>query len=101
MAKKRSGRKGSRKIPIAMTLGFATAVLGGGGGAVPVLDYIRSGNINDALNQLSKNITGYDPGNGTWSFNNMNLAPLLIGSLVSIGLGRFVNRRLNLPYVKL
>ena len=102
MAKKKRSGKRSTKIPIGLTLGFGAAVLGGGGkGEVSTLDHLMKGNYQGAFNQTCKNMVGWDPGDGSFDVGRIAFVPIVVGLIISLGLGKLVNRRLRLPYIKL
>jgi len=97
MAKKKKSRKRpQRKIPLGITMGFSAMVLGKG-----TLTSLRQGNFNNAFNQASKNIIGFDPGDGSFNWARIQWQPMVAGLVISMVLGRLVNRRLNIPYIKL
>jgi hypothetical protein len=101
-SKRKIRRRIKRKIPLGVTLGFGSALLGGGGlGETAVIQYALQGNVKDALFQMCKNIIGVDPADGSFSWQRIAWQPMVAGIAVSSGLGRFMNRRLNLPYIKL
>lgn len=102
MSKKKDHRRYSKKIPVGLALGFGAAVLGGGGkGETPTITHLMSGHLDDGLNQTCKNLIGWDFKDGSFDLGRIAIVPIIVGLGISMILGRFVNRRLSLPYVKL
>lgn len=88
------------KLPLATLAGLAAGM------AEPVKS-VMAGNVERALNQISRNYTGYNPWNQQWDYRYMKrgLLPLVIGVLISKFVGGAplnVNRRLaGIPFIKL
>ena len=103
----RSVRKTARqfKIPMALTAGIALTSLGKGPGAPggqSTIEHLQRGEYKEALYRFGANWTGYDMGQGKWSFDFLNIWPTLIGAGISYGASKLgLNRRLRLPLVKI
>lgn len=96
--KKKSRRRYAKKIPIALTVGFVGTALGGKESNNTVIDHAMRGDYKGVLGRLCLNFTGYDPMNPSlgWRPHLLNLEPLVVGGLVSIGASKFgINRRLS------
>lgn len=92
--RKKSYRHFVKKIPLAMTAGFAGTILGGQGGFT-VLDHITSGQYKEAIARLIVNFTGYNMITKNFNIAETNYMPLIVGagaSMVASKLG--INRRL-------
>lgn len=92
--RKKSYRHFVKKIPMAMTAGFAGTVLGGQGGHT-VLEHITSGQYKEAIARFVVNFTGYNMITQKFDLGETNYMPLIVGagaSLVASKLG--INRRL-------
>lgn len=101
--KKHSYRHAARKIPLGATLGVFGTILGRPRKfGRSTIDCIIAGDYPNALNTVMVNMTGYDMNSGTWSLQDTNLAPLILGTAVSIAASKLgLNRRLNIPFVKI
>ena len=92
--RKKSYRHYTAKIPIALTIGFASSVLGGTDTGNTVLDHITRKEYQSAWHRLQYNFLGSYGGN-PFNMAKLNIMPLIVGAGVSILASKFgLNRRL-------
>lgn len=94
MAKRKFRASRAFKIPLAMTAGLAGTILGSSHHE-STLDFLMKADYKSAVIRIIQNLTGYHLTDKTWSIENSNLMPLVVGTVVSICASKFgVNRRL-------
>jgi len=99
--RKRKRRRAKKKFPVGVGVGFLATILGGKTQGQMTIQHLMRGDLVGAFRRITTNVVGWNDIEG-FNMANMNLEPLLIGLLVSAGLGRLVNPRIrDIPYVKL
>lgn len=95
--KKSSRKRPQQKIPLLSALGLLA-------GLAEPAKRLTSGDIEGAVNVATRQYTGFDPGSGQFSFDQLKkgavpLAIGIVGSMLASKAG--ANRRLRVPFVKL